>query len=227
MNKQNDFHAVIFDMDGVIFDSEKLVLECWKIVAEKHGIPDVEQTCMACLGVTREMAAKIFRERYGADFPYEEYKNEQREYFFSQPLPIKPGVRELFEAIHAHGKKMALASSTSRATVTMELETAGLLPYFDALICGDMVEHSKPHPEIYLKACETLGFSTNACYGIEDSFNGIKSIEAAGMHAIMVPDMVQPTDEIRKLCEIVLPDLTTVQEYFFGESLHLGSKKYF
>lgn len=45
-------YAVIFDMDGVIFDSERLVIECWKVVADKYGIPDIEEVCYQCMGLT-------------------------------------------------------------------------------------------------------------------------------------------------------------------------------
>ena len=72
------------------------------------------------------------------------------------------------------------------------LERTGLSGYFQEIVSGDMVEKSKPEPDIYLKACEVVGVLPENAMGIEDSFNGIRAVAAAGMTAVMVPDMVQP-----------------------------------
>lgn len=72
------------------------------------------------------------------------------------PLPTKPGIRELLSYLQEQDIKVGLASSTAQHLVRDEIGTAGLLPYFQTLVCGDMVEHSKPAPDIFLKACEIL-----------------------------------------------------------------------
>ena len=88
--------TVIFDMDGVIFDSEILVLQAWKEVAERHGIAGVEAACHECLGTNSVVSKGVFLKHYGEDFPYEEYKAEMAEVFFSHAsggkLAKKPGV---------------------------------------------------------------------------------------------------------------------------------------
>lgn len=215
-----DFLAVVFDMDGVIFDSEKLVLRAWQAVAEKYQIPDIETACMECLGLNQDAAYEKFCQRYGADFPYFEYKKETRALFFGpfygEHLPIKPGVKELLEFLKANGKKIALASSTRRELVEKELFDAHLLSYFDAVICGDMVENSKPHPEIFVTACKALDVPTKKAYAIEDSFNGIRAAHAGDLLPIMVPDMVEPTKEILSLTNACLPDLCAVIDYLKG-----------
>lgn len=81
------------------------------------------------------------------------------------------------------------------------------------IVTGDMVEHSKPLPDIYLLACEKLGVQPEEAYAIEDSPNGIKSAHAAGMKAVMVPDLIQPDEEIRKLSFRIFEDLSEVQRY--------------
>ena len=73
-----------------------------------------------------------------------------------------------------------------------------------------MVTHSKPHPEIFLLAAKALNAAPENCYVIEDSFNGIRAAAAAGTHPLMVPDMLQPTEEIRSLAEQVFPSLNEV-----------------
>lgn len=212
-----DFDAVLFDMDGVIFDSEIKVVECWKVVAEKYGICDIESQCHACLGTTREMSRAIMLEHYGADFPYDTYKKEMSDLFHSRygggRLPKKPGAVELLEFLQLHHKKVALASSTRREIVEQELVDGGLRPYFDAVICGDMVQRSKPEPDIFLKACEALGVEPVRAFGVEDSYNGIRALAAAHVPAIMVPDLKAPTEEMRQLAAVILPDLFAVKEY--------------
>ena len=212
-----DFDAVLFDMDGVIFDSEIKVVECWKVVADKYGIADIETQCHACLGTTREMSRAIMLEHYGPDFPYDIYKKEMSELFHSRygggRLPKKAGVVELLKYLRAHHKKVALASSTRREIVEQELRDGGLIDYFDAVICGDMVEKSKPEPDIFLKACEVLGVAPERAVGIEDSYNGIRALAAANIPAIMVPDLKAPTEEMGTLAAAILPDLFAVKDY--------------
>ena len=208
------YQAVVFDMDGVIFDTERLVIEFWKEVAKKHNIPNIEHTCIQCLGTNRVRTREIFLENYGADFPFDPYRAEVTELFNTHykgvPLPTKPGVRELLSYLQAQDIKVGLASSTAQHLVRDEIGTAGLLPYFQTLVCGDMVEHSKPAPDIFLKACEILNADPTKSIAIEDSFNGIRSAHCAGMTPIMVPDQVQPTDEIRALAFHVMPSLLDV-----------------
>lgn len=208
------YQAVVFDMDGVIFDTERLVIEFWKEVAKKHNIPNVEHTCIQCLGTNRVRTREIFLENYGADFPFDPYRAEVTELFNTHykgvPLPTKPGVRELLSYLQEQDVKVGLASSTAQHLVRDEIGTAGLLPYFQTLVCGDMVEHSKPAPDIFLKACEILNADPTKSIAIEDSFNGIRSAHCAGMTPIMVPDQVQPTDEIRTLAFHVMPSLLDV-----------------
>ena len=208
------YQAVVFDMDGVIFDTERLVIEFWKEVAKKHNIPNVEHTCIQCLGTNRVRTREIFLENYGADFPFDPYRAEVTELFNTHykgvPLPTKPGIRELLNYLQEHDIKVGLASSTAQHLVRDEIGTAGLLPYFQTLVCGDMVEHSKPAPDIFLKACEILNADPTKSIAIEDSFNGIRSAHCAGMTPIMVPDQVQPTDEIRTLAFHVMPSLLDV-----------------
>lgn len=221
MNRQYEM-AVIFDMDGVIFDSERLVVETWVEVAKKYGIEGIEDACAACVGINAQATELKMKEIYGEDFPYQEYKKEAsalyHERYDDGRLPTKPGIRELLEFLHANNIRTAVASSTRRAVVEQEIRDAGLAPFFQKIICGDMVERSKPAPDIFLKAAEELGVNPEVCYVIEDSYNGIRGAHTAGMHPIMVPDMLPPTDEMEKLAEQIFPSLFEVKDF-------IGNKK--
>lgn len=217
MNRNILYKAVVFDMDGVIFDSERAVMQCWKEVASRHNIPDIEKAILACTGTTMVRTREIMLNLYGADFPYDEYAKESSAIFHSRydggRLPMKPGVKELLSFLKEHGKKIALASSTRQQVVTDELRDAGIIGYFDHIICGDMVSRSKPAPDIFLKACEELNVSPSDSYAIEDSYNGIRAAHAGGLHPIMVPDLLPADEEMQSLAETILPSLTSVMEY--------------
>lgn len=212
-----DYDAVVFDMDGVIFDSERAVINCWKIIADKYEIPDIEESCIKCTGTTEKKTREIMLDRYGDDFPYDEYKKEASRIYHEKyddgRLPVKKGVKDILEYLKSHNKKIALASSTRRQVVVQELKDAGFLDYFDELVCGDMVSRSKPEPDIFLKACEVLGVDPIKSYAIEDSYNGIRAAYAGKLMPIMVPDILQADDEMKNLADVILPDLNSVIEY--------------
>jgi len=211
------FKAVIFDMDGVIFDSEVCVIESWKVVADKYGIPDVEKVLPRCLGVNYETARQIFKDYYGEDFPYDAYKKEcsavYHERYDGGRLPMKRGIKELLVFLSDNGYKIGLASSTRETTVSSQLIDAGIRVYFDNLTCGDMVSRSKPEPDIYLLACEKVGVNPKDSIAIEDSFNGIRSAHHAGMFPVMVPDLMQPDEEMKMLSGAIFKDLLEVKEW--------------
>ena len=212
-----NYEAVVFDMDGVIFDSERAVMNCWLELAQKYDIKDIEKPYFACVGTTMTRTREIMLETYGEDFPYDEYARESslmyHEKYDGGKLPMKPGVMELLSYLKGKGKKIALASSTRRETVTNQLSWAGIIDYFDVIICGDMVARSKPAPDIFLKACQELGVSPENTYAIEDSYNGIRAAHAGQLRPIMVPDLLEADDEMRGMTECVCDNLNEVIDY--------------
>lgn len=216
MNRSNI--AVVFDMDGTIFDSERLVLTCWERIGEKYGIPDIGEVFMSCIGTNKVRTQEIVFAHYGKDFPYEKFSGESSVLFHEitekEGLPVKAGAREILDYLRKEEIPLGLASSTRAAVVTQELEDAGLYDYFQTVVGGDLLKNSKPAPDIYLMTCERMGVLPENTYAIEDSYNGIRSAHAAGLHPIMVPDMMPATEEMQELSERVFEDLFQVREYF-------------
>ena len=209
--------AFIFDMDGVIFDSERLYITCSVEAADMLGMDSVVEACRRCIGVTDEVTRAILLEIYRDEEMVERFRDLSialvRERVAAGLLDMKPGVRELLEFLQAGGCRIAIASSTRTDIVMKELADAGLNDYFHAIVGGDQVSRSKPNPDIFLKAAELLGEKPDNCVVIEDSFNGIRAAKAAGMTAVMVPDQLEPDEEIRNLADIVLQSLTEVKEW--------------
>ena len=207
--------AVIFDMDGVIFDSERATFAEWKAIADREGLAEIDEVYRRCIGVNARVSREIFLGFYGADFPYDAFNREVsvscHGKYDGGRLPMKPGVRPLLEALRQRGLYLALASSTRTETVRNQLRDAGLLPFFDRVVGGDMITRSKPAPDIFLAAIEGTGIAPADCAVIEDSFNGIRAAHAAGMAPIMVPDMLPPDGEMRAMAGTILPDLDAVR----------------
>ena len=215
-----DGGAVIFDMDGVIFDSERLVLECWEKIGAAYHLEGMREAFLPCIGTNDVKTREIVLERYGADFPYDEFRRESSLLYHGivdqGGLPVKTGVRELLTYLKEHEIPIAVASSTRLEVVTQELKQAGLYEYFSVVMGGDQLKRSKPEPDIYLITCEKLGVHPADAYAIEDSYNGIRSAYSAGMKPIMVPDMLPPTEEMRQKSVIVLDNLLQVKDWFMS-----------
>ena len=128
-------------------------------------------------------------------------------------MPLKPGIKELLVYLKENGYKVGVASSTREAVVSRQLVDAGLREYFDNLTCGDMLERSKPEPDIYLMACEKLGVKPEEAIAIEDSYNGIRSAYRAGVFPIMVPDLMHPDEEMRELAGQIFESLFDVKKW--------------
>ena len=212
-----DFDAVVFDMDGVLLDSETPLIKAFEERAAARGLKaDIAAICHRCLGVTRDISRRVWQAEFGEDFDYDAMRDEAYALFMEKTaagVPMKPYVPEMLAWLKAAGKKVGLASSTPWAVVTKELKTDGLIDYFDALVCGDMVSRSKPDPAIYLEACRRLGVDPRRSAGIEDSFAGVRAVKAAGMLTIMVPDILQPDEATREAAEYVAPSMAEVRRY--------------
>ena len=103
---------------------------------------------------------------------------------------VKPGLYELLHYLRRNGYKTAVASSTSRPIVMDNLCQAQVTDFFDFIICGDMVKHSKPNPEIYAIACRELGLAPILCLALEDSPTAFGRPEGAGDAPRLNPDMI-------------------------------------
>ena len=208
--------AVVFDMDGVIFDSERLAKTCWMEIGDERGIQNFSYAFDQIIGLNYQAEKDVMCGIYGEDFPFDDIYKEAGERKLKKCLnghyPLKSGIVELLAFLKENEYKVGLASSTSEDIVRMHITNAGLLPYFDCLICGNMVKNSKPDPEIFLLACKTLNVLPEETYIIEDSYNGIRAAHSAGAFTIMVPDLKMPTEEMRELSDLILEDLYEVQE---------------
>ena len=202
-NKMENIKAIIFDMDGVILDSESISDITWRKAAEEKGLSVNDEILNACRGSNKNDTIQTLKKYYGSNFDSEAFLERTSELFHEieekDGIPLLPYAKEILEYLKPR-YRLALASSTRGPTVERQLRAAGVIDFFETRTTGEMVEHSKPNPEIYLMACKSIGMNPEDCAAVEDSLNGIRSAYAADLKPVMVIDKVQPTDEIRKMC---------------------------
>jgi HAD superfamily hydrolase (TIGR01509 family) len=206
--------AVVFDMDGLLFDTETLYQEAAMLAAVEGGHDVSSGIIFRLVGLPWRRGRELLLEHFGAAFPAEDFEAAWRRHFWliaKTRLALKPGVVELLDLLDTLGLPKAIATSSSHATVQNHLAAHGLAGRFQAIVGDGDYAMGKPAPDPFLIAAARLGVAPEACLALEDSHNGIRSASAAGMMAIMVPDLLPPTDDIRALCTLIVADLHEVR----------------
>jgi HAD superfamily hydrolase (TIGR01509 family) len=219
--------AVVFDMDGLLFDTERLYERAAIAAAAELGYELDQAFHRTTVGCSWEVIRGLLLERYGATFAAEDLREAARRIFGelleTEPL-LKPGALELLDLLDRRGLPRAIATTSSRPTVQRHLEAHDLVGRFNHVVAhGDYARH-KPAPDPFLKAAEQLGVAPELCLALEDSHNGVRAAYAAGMMTVMVPDLLPPTDEIRKLCTHIVPDLHDVRRLIASPARPAGSR---
>lgn len=194
--------AVIFDMDGLMLDTERTSGEFQRRASEERGIP-YQNLKPLIMGRSTSEVRRIHLEKYGPDYPFDEIRARTNQlwaqYLLDHPVPVKPGLFPLLDFLDDCGIPRAVATSTSKASALPMLDKAGIAPRLDAFVFGDMVERSKPEPDIFLQAARLLGASPAGTMVLEDSPNGILAAHRAGMLPVMIPDLLEPDEELQKI----------------------------
>ena len=216
---------VIFDMDGLMFDTERVFIKAWDYAGEKIGIGKAGFMVYKTLGMNIRASYNVWKEEFGDRYNQEELRKYTKEflkkYYDENAVPIKHGLYVLLNYLKDINCKMIVASSSPRWEVEKHIKSAKIYGYFVDFVCGDMIENSKPAPDIYLKACEILGVAANECYALEDSKNGLLSAYRAGCKPIMVPDLWQPDEETLQIIAAKYDNLEQVKVAFENGELLL------
>jgi len=185
--------GVLFDMDGTLVDSEKV----WDVgladLAAYYGGALSDAARRSMVGTSMIESMEILHTDLAQPWRDAETSTTWLEArvleLFAAGLVWRPGARELLRAVRAAGVPTALVTATRRHLVEVALRTIGP-ENFDAIVCGDEVTRTKPHPEPYLAAAELIGAPIHRCVAIEDSPTGVASALAAGAAVLAVPSEV-------------------------------------
>jgi len=208
---------VIFDMDGLIFDTERLFMTFLQQVAREHGYEVTESHFVQTLGIAKTDCIAIMKGLMGQSYPSLEISNETRvrmnAYAANHPLPVKSGIRQLLGFLREKALPCCIASSSPKATVELYLKQTGLEECFSFVMSGDNLTHSKPNPEIFLTCLQHYGIPPEQAVVLEDAESGIRAAVSATIPVICIPDMKEPSDELRQQCLLVAKDALEVLDF--------------
>lgn len=184
--------AAIFDLDGVIIDTAHYHYIAWKRLASEFNINLTIEQNERLKGVSRLRSLEIILELGNIHLSEEEKElaaSRKNVWFIEyiesiRPEEIFPGVKELIQSMKEKGLKIALASSSKNAPRVIEL--LKIADMFDAMVDGTMITHTKPHPEIFLRAASRMGVTPSRCVVFEDAEAGVAAALAGGMKCIGV-----------------------------------------
>ena len=184
--------AVVFDNDGTLLDTEQAWTRAETELFARRGVVFEDAHKKDLLGSSRTTAAgklEAILERPGEGFAlYDELHELVMEEALKGVAP-RPGAAELIAQLRAAGVPLAVASNSERPFLERVLDGARWLDagVFDAVVSATDVDHPKPAPDLYLRACEALGAQPTRSFAFEDSATGVASAVAAGLRTIGVP----------------------------------------
>ena len=207
--------AVLFDMDGTLVDSEKVWSVALNELAAHYGGALSARARGSMVGTSMAESMTILHTdlgRPGLDIAASvAWLEDRMKVLLAEGVLWRPGARELLDELRAAAVPMALVTATRRHLVDVALVTIGA-HYFQAVVAGDEVDRTKPHPEPYLTAAGLVGAaSPDRCVAIEDSPTGIASARAAGCVVLAVPSELELSADgitvVDSLAEVDLPYL--------------------
>lgn len=212
--------ALVFDFDGLIVDTEWPEFQAWQEICLEYQVKLALETWLPCVGTgatTEVFDPHTYLEmQLGRTLNREEVEERcwLRHRALIEAQPILPGVESLLDEARRRGLGLAVASSSPRAWVDGHLNRLGLLDYFDTLACGDEVAFTKPYPDLYLAALRQLGVNAQQAIAFEDSLNGMRAAQRAGLFCVVVPNpltqhlIFEPLDlRLASLADMTLDEL--------------------
>ncbi|HJA06523.1 MAG TPA: beta-phosphoglucomutase [Candidatus Mediterraneibacter pullicola] len=186
------YKGIIFDLDGVICHTDRFHYAAWKALADRLNTPFDEEINQRLRGVSRMESLDIVLEQCPRSFTQEEKeelaeeKNSNYRKFLTgmTPSDMTEDTKETLVKLRVEGIKLAVGSSSKNAQYI--LERMGAEGFFDGVCDGTQIAHSKPHPEVFLKAAQILGIVPEKCLVVEDAFSGYEAACAAGMDCAAV-----------------------------------------
>ena len=181
--------AVIFDMDGVIIDSEPMHHKAYHDMFKEVNIAVSDELYESFTGQSTLNICKRLCDHFNLNVSPETLVALKRKYykqFFetNSDLTLIDGVHDLIKDYYNNGLKLVVGSSAAMNSINQIFDRFDLNKYFIAKFSGADLKASKPHPEIFIKSYEATGFKKEECMVIEDSTNGIKAANAAGIFCV-------------------------------------------
>lgn len=215
--KLEETKCVIFDMDGVIIDSEFLHKRAYFETFDSLDLDVSEELYQTLTGSSTINVFQKLVAHFKLDSAPEELVIDKRRryvnYFESDPnLQLVNGVEDIIKYFHNRGITLILASSSSMPNINRVFNRFNLNQYFQAKISGADLTASKPHPEIFEKAASLGKTSKSNCIVIEDSDNGIKAANDAGIFVFGYKNPMV-SDQTLENADQVISDFVELKRY--------------
>ena len=212
--------GVIFDMDGTLLDTQKIFIPAWEYAGNLQGIKGAGECVKNVCGMNEEGWTNYIKNKYKT-MDVEAFKKNVNKYVAENlQLRFKKGAPELIDFLKKNNIKIAVASGTEKETIVKHLIKLNSLDKFDVIVGGEEVVNGKPAPDIFLLTCEKLGLSPEECIIFEDSANGVRAAQNAGVKCIGIPDVAEFNSEIKKMLYAELPGFLEAIEIFDGNFLN-------
>lgn len=192
--------ALIFDVDGTLAETEEVHRRAFNEAFAAAGLPWAWDAPLYAelLGVAGgKERMRHYIEASGAQPALDAaaiarlHRDKTARYaalVATGEVVLRPGVARLLDEAEAAGLRLAVATTTSPASVDALLRaTLGpdSLARFAVIAAGDVVAAKKPAPDIYLMALEALHLAPGQCIAIEDTPNGLRSAAGAGIPTVV------------------------------------------
>ncbi len=210
--------SLIFDFDGLILDTETVIFQVWNEIYATYDRQLALSDWAFCIG-TSHHAFDVYgdlEKQIGKALPREEIKkrHQTRAQELLREMKPRPGVLEYLKEAQRLNLSLAVASSSHRDWVENHLDQLHLRDYFQVVRTADDVRKVKPDPELYLSALEALGEKPGDAIAFEDSPNGIRAAQAAGLFCLAVPnsvttrlDLTHADDRLESMADLPLANL--------------------
>lgn len=212
--------AVIFDMDGLLIDTETAAKHAWQEAANLFGEQIDDELLHRLIGRHIDDALAIIGEAWGRDIRNTEFMARVDDIYFANfmrnGINVKTGASCLLQELSDRDTPRAVATSSEKEIAPRKLRLAGLEHYFPLIVSGCEVDQSKPAPDIFLLTAERLNIDPGECLVLEDSYAGIQGAVEAGMSAIMIPDVLPPTEEMEQLTIGIYQSLADAHPMIMG-----------
>jgi len=217
------YKAIIFDLDGTLIDSMQLWRRVDTEFLNSRGI-EVPKDLFDHLphGNSFIQTATYFKTRFSLPDSPESIMQEWTDmvgHHYESDIPLKPGVKNLIEALDKKGFIIGLGTSNSFELAKKSLKHNGIWHFFRTAVTGDEHLKGKPFPDIYLLAAQRLQLEPRDCLVIEDTLTGVQAGKAAGMtvFAIYDADSLEYIKQIKQTADRFYADYHQMAEELLAE----------
>jgi beta-phosphoglucomutase len=192
---QSDITAFIFDLNGTMIEDVNFHIIIWHEIINQMGNPlSLEDTKKECYGRNEDLLERVFPGKYNLEEKIKigRAKEERYRQEYLPHLRLIDGLESFMQYHKDGGIKLAIGSAADTANIDFAIDNTHSRHYFDAIIGGENVQISKPHPETFLKCASALHVRPENCIVFEDVPKGVEAAMHAGMKSIVLTTTHEP-----------------------------------